>query len=69
MKAVELTSGGLHRVPVAGLRPPQGCLTAVQKSAEGIVGGGNELGGSKTQMDSPRQRPERSPQGVEWQGK
>ncbi len=29
---------------------------------------GNELGGSTTQMGSPRQRPERSPQGVEWQG-
>ena len=27
-----------------GLREPQGALTTVQKSAEGIVGGGNEPG-------------------------
>jgi hypothetical protein len=38
-KAVDLTSGGLHCVLATGLRPPQGGLTAVQKSAEGIVGG------------------------------
>jgi len=38
-KAVGLTSGGLRCVPATGLRPPQGDLTAVQKSAEGIVGG------------------------------
>ena len=36
-KAIELTWGGLRRVPV-GLREPQGDLTAAQKSAEGIVG-------------------------------
>ena len=38
VKAVELTSGGLRRVPVTGLRGPRGSLTPVQKSAEGIVG-------------------------------
>jgi|tagenome__1003787_1003787.scaffolds.fasta_scaffold20697874_3 hypothetical protein len=38
-KAVGLTSGGLHRVPATGLGPLQGGSTAVQKSAEGIVGG------------------------------
>jgi hypothetical protein len=39
VKAVDLTSGGLRRVSATGLRPPQGGPTAVQKSAEGIVGG------------------------------
>jgi len=38
-KAVDLTSGGLRRVPATGLGPSQGGLTAAQKSAEGIVGG------------------------------
>src|SRR5262249_9273757 len=38
VKAVELTSGGLRRVSVTGLRGPRGSLTPVQKSAEGIVG-------------------------------
>lgn len=38
-KAAELTSGGLRRVPEPGLREPRGTLIAVQKSAEGIVGG------------------------------
>ena len=38
MKAIELTWGGLHRVPLAELGKPQGDLTAVQESAEGIVG-------------------------------
>ena len=37
-KAVELTSGDLRRVSVTRLREPQGSLTPVQKSAEGIVG-------------------------------
>ena len=37
-KAVELTSGGLRRVPVTGLKGPRGPLTPAQKSAEGIVG-------------------------------
>ncbi len=36
-KAIELTWGGLRRVP-AELRKPQGDLTAAQESAEGIVG-------------------------------
>ena len=43
VKAVVITSGGLRRVPVTGLRPPQGDLTAAQKSAEGIVGGSAPL--------------------------
>jgi hypothetical protein len=38
-KAVDLTSGGLRCVPATGLGPPQGDLTAAQKSAEGIVDG------------------------------
>jgi len=38
-KAVGLTSGGLRCVPDSGLRPSQDGLIAVQKSAEGIVGG------------------------------
>ncbi len=37
-KAIELTWGGLCRVPISGLRKPQGDLTAVQESADGIVG-------------------------------
>ncbi len=39
VKAVELTSGDLRRVPDSGLIGPQGSMTAPQKSAEGIVGG------------------------------
>ena len=38
MKAVELTSGGLCRVPETELREPRGDPIATQKSAEGIVG-------------------------------
>jgi RNA-directed DNA polymerase len=38
-KAVGLTSGGLRCVPATGLRSSQGGLTAMQKSAEGIIGG------------------------------
>ena len=37
-KAIELTQGGLRRVPASELRNPQGDLTAAQESAEGIVG-------------------------------
>ena len=37
-KAIELTWGGLHRVPNLELRKPRGDLTAMQESAEGIVG-------------------------------
>src|SRR5207237_6566203 len=37
-KAIELTWGGLCRVPISELRPPRGDLTATQESAEGIVG-------------------------------
>src|SRR5215472_3832947 len=39
-KAVDLTSGGLRCVSATRLRSSQGDLTATQKSAEGIVGGG-----------------------------
>jgi hypothetical protein len=39
VKAVELTSGDLRRVPQSGLIGSQGPMTAPQKSAEGIVGG------------------------------
>jgi len=37
VKAVGLTPGGLQRVSETGLREPQGTLTALQESAEGIV--------------------------------
>ena len=37
-KAIELTWGGLRRVPISELREPQGGLTAAQESAEGVVG-------------------------------
>ena len=46
VKAVKLTSGDLRRVSETGLRKPRGNHIAAQKSAEGIVGGGNEPGGS-----------------------
>jgi len=36
-KAVGFISGGLHRVRQSGLSVPRGTLTAMQKSAEGIV--------------------------------
>ena len=39
-KAIELTWGGLCRVPTSGLRKPQGDPSAAQESAEGIVGHG-----------------------------
>ena len=77
-KAVELTSGDLHRVPDSGLRGSQGSLTALQKSAEGIVtrvvGKASEaLQGRKAEQRIGRagndgRRPERSPQGVDWRG-
>ena len=37
-KAIELTQGGLRHVPTSELREPQGDLTGVQESAEGVVG-------------------------------
>ena len=37
-KAIELTWGGLRRVPSSELGKPRGDPTAAQKSAEGIVG-------------------------------
>ena len=48
VKAVKLTPGGLRRVPEPGLREPRGDQSAAQKSAEGVVGVGNEPGGSTT---------------------
>jgi len=42
-KAVVFTSGDLQRVPVTGLRESEETLTAMQKSAEGIVGGGSRF--------------------------
>jgi hypothetical protein len=47
VKAVELTSGDLRRVPQSGLIDSQGSMITPQKSAEGIVVGGS------------RRRPER----------
>jgi hypothetical protein len=38
VKALCLTPGDLHRVRLAGLRRERSLLTAMQKSAEGIVG-------------------------------
>src|SRR5438105_8773086 len=43
VKAVGLTSGGLRCVSATRPRSSQGGLTAVQKSAEGIVGGSAPL--------------------------
>jgi hypothetical protein len=40
-KAVEITPGGLHRVP-KGTKEVGSRMNAVQKSAEGVVGIGNE---------------------------
>ena len=37
-KAIELTWGGLRRVPNSELRAPRGDLTAAQESADGVVG-------------------------------
>jgi hypothetical protein len=37
-KAIELTWGGLRRVPISELRELRSALTAAQESAEGIVG-------------------------------
>ena len=37
-KAVELTSGDLQRVLDSGLRSERSLLTALQKSAKGVVG-------------------------------
>ncbi len=47
VKAVELTPGGLHRVPESGLGRSRGLPIAVQKSAEGIVPG--ESGKARTE--------------------
>ena len=56
--------------PGRGLRREQSRPSAVRKSAEGIVVGGNEPGlpkaGEVYPEDSPRQRPERCP--PEWCG-
>src|ERR687888_2515639 len=37
-KAIELTGGGLRRVPASELGKPRGDPTATQESADGIVG-------------------------------
>src|SRR5204862_5292781 len=43
-KAIELTWGGMRRVPSSELRPARGDLTAAQESADGIVGPGCRQG-------------------------
>ena len=75
-KAGELTSGGLLRVRSAraGLRAPQGALTAWQKSAEGIVvrvvGKAREaLRGRKTQPTDRLSRERRTKARTIWSGK
>ncbi|WP_281015530.1 MULTISPECIES: hypothetical protein [unclassified Mesorhizobium] len=58
-KAIELTWGGLRHVPTSELREPQGDLTVMQESAEGVVGNAvgkasKALQGRKAeQMDRP----------------
>ena len=76
--AVELTSGDLQPVPDSGLRGLRGSLTALQKSAEGIVT--RAVGEAREALQSRKaeqrlgrtgnggRRPERSPQGVDWRG-
>jgi RNA-directed DNA polymerase len=66
-KAVVLTSGGLRRVSATGLRPPQGDLTAVQKSADGIVGGSAPLK-ARTLEEASRAAISREPCGrrISW---
>jgi hypothetical protein len=67
-KAVELTLGGLRRVP-SGLRGSQGLLTAAQKSAEAIVGQKKLCRPEgRTEKTLTGRRAERSPQGEKWQG-
>jgi hypothetical protein len=79
-KAVELTSGDLDRVP-QGLREPQGSLTTIEKSAEGVVRNAQSVRsigtltrkGRNSEGSHDRQRrsgrPERSPEGVNGSGK
>ena len=76
VKAVELTSGGLPRVPTlwAGLRTSQGVLTAWQKSAEGVVvrdvGEAREaLQGRKAQPTDRPSRERRTKARTVWSGK
>ena len=76
VKAVELTSGDLPRVlpSRAGLRTPQGVLTAGQKSAEGVVvravGEAIEaLQGRKTQRTDRLSRERRAKARTVWSGK
>jgi hypothetical protein len=59
--ALYLTPGGLQRVP-QGLRGSRGFLTAWQKSAEGIGGGGNEPG-PVVRRTHPTEGPNGSPRG------
>jgi hypothetical protein len=48
-KTVKLTSGDLHRVQDFGLRKPRGFLTAMQKSAEGVVPASEQLAGHSSE--------------------
>ena len=61
-----LTLGDLPAVRRSGLRTGRPGLSGRQKSAEGIVGGGNEPGPvvRRTLEDSPHRRPKRFPQGI-----
>src|SRR5256714_14240761 len=42
-KAIEITSGDLRGVSESRLKGPRGALTVAQKSAEGKVGGGDQV--------------------------
>jgi hypothetical protein len=55
-KAIELTWGDLRRVPVSELREPQGDLTAMQESAEGVV---RHAGGKASEALQAERRSER----------
>ena len=56
VKAIELTWGGLRRVPISELGEPQGDPTAVQESAEGIVGHAVGKASEALQTERRRQR-------------
>ena len=55
-KAIELTWGGLRRVPNLELRAPRGDLTAAQESADGIVGQAVGKASEALQAERRRQR-------------
>ena len=52
VKALCLTPGDLHRVRRAGLRGERFFLSAVQKSAEGIVGAPSSVGPNGAPVES-----------------